>query len=527
MSRCGFAVRLAVAGAVGVITLLGVASPAGAHASLVSTSPSTDSVVDTVPEEVTMTFTEAVTALPGSVEVYGPDGERVDKGTPGISADSTTVDIGLDPGGQGTYTVSWRVTSDDGHTISGSWVFHVGQQSGAVTLDDDAGDRAADVVAWFARVLFSAGIIGVVGVGAVAGTGLAGWRSITVPRAEARRVWIAAGAAAVTGAALGLIAEVAEATGSNLLAALGDIADVVAGSRSGALDALKLAACVVVLLLVSVVRHRLVVPVALSWALAAITISALSGHAAVTAAPLLSVPIDVAHFAAAGVWLGGLAVLVSTAGRSVPIERWSTVAAVAVGVIAVTGIGSSLFQLGAPRGLWETDYGRLLIAKVAVAALMVALGWLNRRHLAELAARAGSALRRVRGETVAGVAVLAITGVLVSTVPATDALARPFSGSTSVGSVDATFTVDPARVGANSIHIIFTDSSGGPAEVDAAELTVSGPGVEPARVRLTPITTSHYTTADASFGRPGTWRLDLVAVTDGEPATGSVSVPIR
>ena len=232
MSRCGFAVRLSVAGAVGVITLLGVASTAGAHASLVSTSPSTDSVVDTVPEEVTMTFTEAVTALPGSVEVYGPDGERVDKGTPGISADSTTVDIGLDPGGQGTYTVSWRVTSDDGHTISGSWVFHVGQQSGAVTLDDDAGDRAADVVAWFARVLFSAGIIGVVGVGAVAGTGLAGWRSITVPRAEARRVWIAAGAAAVTGAALGLIAEVADATGSNLLAALGDVVDVVAGSRS-------------------------------------------------------------------------------------------------------------------------------------------------------------------------------------------------------------------------------------------------------------------------------------------------------
>ncbi len=115
----------------------------------------------------------------------------------------------------------------------------------------------------------------------------------------------------------------------------------------------------------------------------------------------------------------------------------------------------------------------------------------------------------------------------MSTVPATDALARPFSGSTSVGSVDATFTVDPARVGANSIHIIFTDSSGGPAEVDAAELTVSGPGVEPARVRLTPITTSHYTTADASIGRPGPWSLDLVAVTDGEPATGSVSVPIR
>ena len=527
MNARRLAVRAAVAFAVGVATLLGVASPASAHASLVSTDPSADQVVDAVPDQVTMTFTEAVTALPGSVEVYGPDGERVDSGTPSTSADSTTVGVALDPGGEGTYTVSWRVTSDDGHTISGSWVFHVGERTGAVALDDDSGDRATEVVAWLARVLFSAGVIGVIGVGVVAGTGLAGPRSFATPTASARRLWIAAGAAAVLGAALGLLAEVADATGANLVDALGDTVDVVTGSRSGTLDALRLVAAAVTFMLVLAWRHRLVVPVALSWAAVTVTVSALSGHAAVTAAPLVSVSLDVAHFTAAGVWLGGLAVLVSAAGRSVPVQRWSAVAAVAIGVIAVSGIGASLFQLGAPRGLWETDYGRLLLAKVAVAAVMGGLGWLNRRHLAELTARAGVALRRVRGETVAGVAVLAITGVLVSTVPATDSLARPFTGSTTVGTVDATFTVDPARVGANQIHIIFTGANGGPAEVDAAELTVTGPGIEPARVRLTPITSSHFTTAEASFGRPGNWTLSLVAVVDGEPAAGSVSVPIR
>ena len=142
MNARRLAVRAAVAFAVGVATLLGVASPASAHASLVSTDPSADQVVDAVPDQVTMTFTEAVTALPGSVEVYGPDGERVDSGTPSTSADSTTVGVALDPGGEGTYTVSWRVTSDDGHTISGSWVFHVGERTGAVALDDDSGDRA-------------------------------------------------------------------------------------------------------------------------------------------------------------------------------------------------------------------------------------------------------------------------------------------------------------------------------------------------------------------------------------------------
>ncbi len=520
-------VRAAVAFTIGLVTLVGVASPASAHASLVSTDPSADQVVDAVPEQVAMTFTEAVTALPGSVEVYGPDGERVDDGTPRTSSDSRTVDVALDPGGEGTYTVSWRVTSDDGHTISGSWVFHVGQRTGAVALDDESGNRATEVMAWFARVLFSAGTIGVIGVGVVVGTGLTGPRSFTAPTAQARRLWIVAAAAALVGAALGLLSEVADATGADLVTAFGDVADVVTGSRSGALDALELVATLVTFVLVVAWRQRLVVPVALSWAAASVAVSALSGHAAVTAAPLVSVPLDVLHFAAAGVWLGGLAVLVSPAGRSVPTRRWSTVAAVSVGVVAVTGVGSSLFQLGAPRGLWETDYGRLLLAKVALVSLMVGLGWVNRRHLAELTARAGVALRRVRGETVAGVAVLAITGVLVSTVPATDALARPFSGSTTIGTVDATFTVDPARVGTNQIHIIFTTSSGGPAEVDAAELTVTGPGVEPARVRLPPITTSHFTTADASFGRPGTWTLNLVAVIDGEPADGSVAVPIR
>ena len=106
MNARRLAVRAAVAFAVGVATLLGVASPASAHASLVSTDPSADQVVDAVPDQVTMTFTEAVTALPGSVEVYGPDGERVDSGTPSTSADSTTVGVALDPGGEGTYTVS-------------------------------------------------------------------------------------------------------------------------------------------------------------------------------------------------------------------------------------------------------------------------------------------------------------------------------------------------------------------------------------------------------------------------------------
>ncbi len=82
--------------------------------------------------------------------------------------------------------VTWRVTSDDGLTISGSWFFHVGERRGAVALGDDSGDRATEVVAWLARVLFSAGVIGVSGVGVVAGTGLGG-SACSPPTSVARR----------------------------------------------------------------------------------------------------------------------------------------------------------------------------------------------------------------------------------------------------------------------------------------------------------------------------------------------------
>lgn len=506
--------------------LVASAAPAGAHASLLSTDPGNDSVIDAPPTRVSMTFSEAVTALPGSVEIYGPDGERADDGTPSTSRNGEQVDIGLDPAGKGTYTVSWRVTSDDGHTINGSWLFHVGERTGATDVADASGDRASEVLAWFARVLFTAGVVGVIGVGVVVGTRLAGAPAMSAPTGAARRLWLVAAAVAVAGAALGLLAEVAEATGAGLVEAFGDVAGVVSGSRSGTLDAMRLLAVVVLLVLVALVRHRLVVPVALAWATAAVVVSSASGHAAVTAAPLASIAIDSVHFLTAGIWLGGLAVVVSSAGERLSIPRWSTIAGAAVGVVALTGVASAAFQAGAPRGLWETDYGRLLLAKVALVAVMAVLGWVNRRRLGELVDRAGIALRRVRAETVAGVAVLAVTGVLVSTVPATDALSRPFSGSTQIGDIDATFTVAPARVGSNQVHIYFTDA-GGPAEVDAAELTVSGPGVEPRRVPLTPITASHFTAADASFGRPGTWTLGLVAVTGGTPAAGTISVPVR
>jgi methionine-rich copper-binding protein CopC len=122
--------------------LLADASPAGAHATLIGTVPAADAMLDAAPGAVELQFDEPVEVTDGAVQVFGPGGERVDRGTVDTD-DGMTLRAPLDAGDTGTYTVAWRVTSEDSHTITGSFVFHNGTQTGAVTLADDDADAAS------------------------------------------------------------------------------------------------------------------------------------------------------------------------------------------------------------------------------------------------------------------------------------------------------------------------------------------------------------------------------------------------
>lgn len=520
----GAALRRRVTAA-GVVALAGLvwlawAPAAGAHAALMSSDPSSDAVVETAPRTVSMTFSEPVVALPGSVEIYGPDGQRVDDGVPSAASGDTVVRTGVEADVRGSYTVSWRVTSDDGHTINGSWTFHVGERSGASTAADAPESRSVGVVGWAGRVMFTAGLVCVVG-SAVVG------RNRFTRRGRTRRLTVAAGALVLAGSVIVLVSRVAEATGRGFFDAVASSPEFVEAARSGQLDAFRVLLSLALLGTIVAVRARRadVVVGVLSSAVA--LVAAMSGHAAVTSLPALSTVVDAIHLLAAGVWVGGLVLVLVELDDPIPMARWSTLAAVSLGVVALTGVISGVFQVGVPRGMWETDYGQLLMVKVALVAVMVTLGWLNRGHLAELTARTRTALTRLRIETGVGLGVLAVTAVFVTTVPAVDSLAQPFSGSTRIGSLDATVTVDPARVGDNQVHIFFTRADGGPGSVDAAELTVSGPGIEPARVPLTPIAPNHFAALQAPLGRPGTWTAELAVVVDGNPAAGLLTIPVR
>lgn len=102
--------------------VLAFPSQAAAHDVLEKMTPAEGTTVERLPEIVTMTFSDQPLAVGLQVVVRGPGGD-VASGAPTIEGKTVTQRLApTAPGGD--YTVLFRVTSTDGHPVSGSFSFH-------------------------------------------------------------------------------------------------------------------------------------------------------------------------------------------------------------------------------------------------------------------------------------------------------------------------------------------------------------------------------------------------------------------
>jgi methionine-rich copper-binding protein CopC len=107
--------------ALAVVALAG-AGVASAHAVRVAADPAPDSSVSSGPTRVTATFNERLQSDFAAMTVVGPDGNLWSTGQVQIAGPVASVDV-LPLGPTGDYTVNYRVTSADGHVVSGAWSF--------------------------------------------------------------------------------------------------------------------------------------------------------------------------------------------------------------------------------------------------------------------------------------------------------------------------------------------------------------------------------------------------------------------
>ena len=137
---------------------------------------------------------------------------------------------------------------------------------------------------------------------------------------------------------------------------------------------------------------------------------------------------DVVHLLAAGAWLGALPGLIFVLGQRLApaillrvTRRFSALGVLSVSAILVSGLVNAWYLVGSVPALFGTNYGQLLLVKLALFALMVALASVNRLALTS---RLGGDLRALRAlrrnallETAAGIAIIGVVAVLGVTIP--------------------------------------------------------------------------------------------------------------
>lgn len=450
--------------------LLGLAPAAWAHATLVSSTPADGAVLDTAPAELTFTFDETVQPGATPTEVFDPAGLALAVTS---YAEGPVLTVRLpDTLAEGSYVVYWRIISaSDDHPIAGISTFSIGRASaiGDLPALQQAPPRSTQVAL---AVLSGLGYLGL-----LVAAGMAVFSAWIGPGLTPTR-WSDAAAALAVGAAL-LLVPVAGAYQQQR--PLGDVLGGAGWEVALVRDRLLVLGLVAAGLLGARLAHGRRVAVTLA-ALVAVGAPALVGHSRAAGPSFVVLAADVAHLAAAAVWLGGLVALL-VAWRSLDVatlRRFSRWASAATLVLALEGLLLGWRILGSWSALVELRYGRLLLLKLGLVALaLLVAAWHRRRH-----APAPGLRRAVLAEVVLLVGVVGVVGVAVDQPPVPTAAASlpadspPPAQEVRLGADTATLTLDPGARGPNRLLLTLTRPDGSPAPGPAPRVTLAHPSYD-------------------------------------------------
>ncbi|WP_405568526.1 copper resistance protein CopC [Streptomyces phaeochromogenes] len=412
---------VALVALLGALFVLGGAGPVSAHSAVRETTPGEGTVLKSAPKQVTMTFTESVGITDDSLRVLSPENRRVNAGdTEHASGRSDSVRVPLDDGlADGTYTVAWRVVSADSHPISGAFTFSIGKPSEttAAVSAEPAVNSASGALYDIARYAAYAAVALLIGAATfvlvcrpdsaepLRGLVRAGWWVLVA--STAALLLIRGPYERGTGPSTLLDPELIENTltsrpGWALLARLALLAGaavfLVRLGRGAAAETeipetespekeilekeIPEKEQVRPKPVVLAVGGVLAVGLAVTWAAAE--------HASAGIQVPLAMTSSVLHLLAMAVWLGGLAALLTTLHRSeallpaASVARFSRLAFASVAVLVLTGVYQSWRGLGSWDAVFDTSYGRILVAKVCAVVLLLAAAGFSRRWTGRL-----------------------------------------------------------------------------------------------------------------------------------------------
>jgi copper transport protein len=470
------------------------ASAAAAHATVVSTTPENGAILDAPIQTVRITFSEVVD--PRAVTVVDESGQRTDIEL--ARAETLEVPVATDQGGW--FAVSWRVISDDGHPVGGAITFRVGAGSAeapealrdAVAGASDSG--AADLTRTVARALALGGLL------VLAGSAFLRLWALDAPVPAVRRLALASAGVAVVGA----IGALTSAAVGDLVTWPGTVADA-----APIIAAVGLAW--------RTRERRAAITVVFGAAIGALATAGLTGHVAADGRLIARVGLA-AHLIAAAVWLGGIPslLLAVRGGGWAIVGRFSRAATIALGVVALAGTSTALVIAGDVSVIFDTTWGRLLAAKVALVGLAVGAGAANRTLLRDRSRH--DVLRRLLAvEGALLVAIVATSGAVTRHSPEASGSAgdEPILATVDAGPLAVEVAIGAPDADVRALHVTVYEGDQ-PLEIEDLTLALASEpnGIAAIPQRLDPAGTGHYIGATDDLRLRGTWTIEVVVRVD-------------
>jgi copper transport protein len=522
-----------------------------AHPIIVDSSPVASSTAQAGTTQVIIHYSEAVDIDYSEIKVLDNNGNQIDnKDTKYFEGESSLV-VTTPPLTDGIYTVTSKVLSKvDGHLVPDVFLFGVGnvnvpppKQKGITesVYFPEAGARYPGLVGQV--IVLGSAISSLVMWGVVGKKNL-----IRQDMPDLQKLYHSK-FSSITGAGLFLV------FASNILMLivqtirLETSASSVLQTSFGSVWIVRMAITVVLLAvwflmenktMASPKKHGLIV----GLSLVLIGTTTVIGHGAASE-QISAIIIDYAHNLISSVWIGGVIffafILLPTLARLdddkkerltlLMIPKFSSMVIIALGVIIISG-PTLLWLLEDDLGLLsQSYYGYLIIAKIAIASAMVALGGYNQFRIqrsAEKKIETGNISvhkklkKSLRAEAVLGIILLGVVSLLAnSSLPMSQAQEETrqisYGFDTSVFSENVGFdlSIEPFRSGVNRISVSAFDSQGNPLE-DLGEIRVkiSNPekNIAPLEVPLTKSESqgSRYE-GEITFGFSGKWDVELEA----------------
>ena len=510
-----------LAAVVALVICLAICQTAHAHATLTGTVPADGAVLQAPPDAVILSFNEAATPIVASLVLPGGNISELQQ----FSTSGATISIALpDDLANGSYALSWRAVSEDGHPISGTTFFVVGAPSQGAAPEIGASQTGVAESLWIARLLLFIGLF--FGVGGAVFRLLAD--EIPSKAASASHWTMLAGFAAAPAI---LCLQGLDLSGAGLSAAL--------DARTWSLGLNSPYGATVLLAVFSLVCGLAALHVRKNWqaslagglALLGIGFSiSASGHASAADPQWVTRSALFVHVTTIAWWVGALFPLVLLLRQdrrtaAPPLIRFSRAIPFAIVPLVASGVILAIVQLGPPGPAWWSAYGQILAAKLSLLVVLFGIASWNRWVLTAPAAtgevRALQHMRRgIFAEIVIILAVLGLVSAWRFT-PPPRALAVDAPSATEImltdGTLHAMLTLLPARVGSVDVAISIRTGEGELVTPKSVKLSLEpGAGqIAPLTQMAEPLEDGNWHIEDITIPLAGSWLTQLeVRVSD-------------